>query len=206
MYARSTTVKAKTTSIDAGISYIRDDAMPQVQNISGSIGVSMMVDRTSGRCIVTSAWRSREEMQASWQHVSGFRDRLAQVLGGTAQVDEWEIAVLHRAHRSPEGACIRATWMKVDPGQIDQAIDVYRMGSLPDIENLEGFCSASLLVDRESGRAVSSVTFDSPAAMERNRRQADTMRAAGTKRARAEILEVEEFDLALAHLHVPEAV
>ena len=32
---------------------------------------------------------------------------------------------------------------------------------LPEIQDFEGFCSASLLVDRMSGRAAASVTFDS---------------------------------------------
>ncbi len=87
---------------------------------------------------------------------------------------------------------------------MDRAIDVFRMSSLPAIEELEGFCSASLMVDRSSGRAVSSVTYDSHEAMERNREQAGTVRAAGAQEAGANVLDVGEFELAVAHLRVPE--
>ena len=68
----------------------------------------------------------------------------------------------------------------------------------------DGFCSASLLVDRVSGRAVSTATYDSRHAMHRNREQADAVRSAGSLETGAEVLQVCEFDLALAHLRVPE--
>ena len=99
---------------------------------------------------------------------------------------------------------MRATWTQVEPPQLDRAIDVFKLASLPDIEKLEGFCSASLMVNRASGRAVVSVTYDSPDAMRRNRIEATTVRAAASREAGLEVLDVGEFELAVAHLHVPE--
>lgn len=206
MYARSTTIQAQAPSIDEGIAYVRDEVMPAIQGIEGCVGLSLLVDRQSGRCIATSAWHSMEAMRASEEQLRPIRDRAAEIFGGSPQVEEWEIAVLHRDHRSREGACVRATWLQVEPAQADRAIDLYKMSSLPAMENLEGFCSASLLVDRASGRAVSSVTYDSLDAMERNRGQAETVRAAGAQEAGAQVLDVCEFELAIAHLRVPEMV
>ncbi len=40
---------------------------------------------------------------------------------------------MHRDHRSGEGACVRATWVKVGPDQIDRGIDFYKMTILPAI-------------------------------------------------------------------------
>lgn len=82
--------------------------------------------------------------------------------------EEWEIAAMHREHRAGEGACVRATWVKVDPDQIDGGIDFYKTTILPALEELEGFCSASLLVDRASGRGVAAATFDNAEALETN--------------------------------------
>jgi quinol monooxygenase YgiN len=204
MYARATTIQAQPSSIDDGITHVRDEVMPALMGVEGCVGLSLLVDRDSGRCIATSAWQSEEAMHASAEQVRPIRDRAAALFGGSAQVNEWEIAVLHRNHHSHEGACVRATWMEVDSAQMDGAIDVFRMTSLPAIEELEGFCSASLMVDRSSGRAVSSVTYDSYEAMERNREQAGTVRAAGAKQAGVNVLDVGEFVLAVAHLRVPE--
>jgi hypothetical protein len=143
-------------------------------------------------------------MRATDEELRPIRQRIAESMGGSPTVEEWEIAVLHRDHRSSEGACVRATWVKVDPANLDRSIDVYKLASLPRLEDLAGFCSASLLVDRASGRAVSSVTYDSQEAMDSNRDAAASMRSATTKEAGAEVLDVCEFELAIAHLRVPE--
>jgi heme-degrading monooxygenase HmoA len=204
MYARSTTIRGKVSSIDDGVAHVRDVVMPAIQVVDGFVGLSMIVDRESGRCIITSAWRSVETMRASEDSVKARRDGAAHVLHGTSLVEEWEIAVMHRAHLSREGACVRSTWFQIDPNQVEPAIDVYRFTSLPAIDELEGFCSASLLVDREAGRAVSSVTYDSRGAMERNRTMAGAVRASGSEEAGARVLDVCEFELAIAHLRAPD--
>ena len=75
---------------------------------------------------------------------------------------------------------------------------------LPSLENLDGFCSASFLINRNSGRGVSTATFDSREAMDRNREQAKELRNTRTRELGADIVDVGEFDLAIAHLRVPE--
>ena len=113
---------------------------------------------------------------------------------------------MHREHRAGEGACVQATWVKVDPDQIDGGIDFYKTTILPALEELEGFCSASLLLDRASGRGVAAATFDSLQAMERNKDQLDRIRATGSQEANAEVLDQCDFELAVAHLRVPQMV
>jgi quinol monooxygenase YgiN len=204
VYARSTTVEAQPESIDAGIAYVCDEVMPALEGTHGCIGLSLLVDRESGRCIVTSAWESEEAMRASEEQVAPIRDRAAENFRGSASVARWEIAVMHRDHRSADGACVRATWFKVPNGQMDRAIDLYRESVLPAMEEIEGFCSASLMIDRMSGRAVSSTVFDSSEAMDRSREQARSLRAARLRELGADVIDVGEFELALAHLRVPE--
>jgi len=206
MYARSTTIQALSSSIDAGIEHVRDTVMPALEGIDGCVGMSLLVDRSSGRCIATSSWESDEAMRASEESIRPMRDQAAELFGGSAQVEEWEIAAMHREHRSSEGACVRATWVNVDPDQIDGGIDFYKTTILPALEELEGFCSASLLVDRASGRGVAAATFDNAEAIERNKDQLDRMRATGSEQANAEVLDQCDFELAVAHLRVPEMV
>lgn len=204
MYARSTTIEAQPSSIDAGIAHVRDVVMPALQEVDGYTGLSLLVDRGSGRCIATSAWETQQAVHASADRIRPVRDQAAQAFGGSPTVDEWEIAVLHRHHRS--GAGVRATWLKIRPDQFDRAIKFYRASVLPAIEELEGFCSASLLIDRTSWRAVSSSTFDSLDAMERNGDQARSLRTARLRDLGTDQFDVGEFELALAHLRVPDMV
>jgi len=204
VHAHTTTVLAHPESIDAGIAHIRDEVMPTLLAVDGCVGLSMLVDRSSGRCIVTTAWHSQEAMRAGEEQLWPGRDRAAEILGGRPQVDEWEIVVLHRDHTSNPGACLRTTWVRMYPEQADHFVDVYRMVLLPEILEFGGFCSASLMVDRPSGNAVSSVTFDSHDAMRRTRSLAAVARERGAGEANGEVIEVVEFELALAHLRVPE--
>ena len=206
VYARSATIQTQPSSIDAGIAFIRDEGMPALREMAGCIGVSLLVNRQSGRCIVTTAWETDEARRAGAERMAPMRDRAAEMLGGTANVEQWEIATLHRDHHSPDGAGVLATWVRVPPDQVDQGIEYYKSSVLPRLENLDGFCSASLLVDRASGRAVSSTTFDSVDAMERNRDQITALKATSMPEARAEELDECAFELALAHLRVPELV
>lgn len=204
MYARSTTMDANLSSLDAGITHVRDEVLPALMQLDGFVGLSMMVDRATGRCIATSAWQTEQAMRASAGSVEAVRNRAAEILGGSPMVEEWEIAVMHRDHPTHDGACVRSAWFQADPAQVQDAIDTFTMGALPQIESLPGFCSASFMVDRASGRAVSSVCFESRESMDAGRAQADQIRAAGSAQAKASILEVREFELAVGHLRVPE--
>lgn len=87
---------------------------------------------------------------------------------------------------------------------MQQTIDVYRATILPATEELPGFRSASLFVDRESGRAVTSVTYTDRDALDASREMAMSLRRSAVQENDVEVLEVAEFDLVLAHLRVPE--
>ncbi|OBC00551.1 hypothetical protein A5784_20010 [Mycobacterium sp. 852013-50091_SCH5140682] len=206
MYARSSTIQAQPSNLDVGIAHVRDSVMPALKRIEGCIGLSLLVDRTSCRCIATSSWVSEDAMHASAGTVRPIRDRAAELFGGSSHVAEWEIAAMHREHRASEGAWARLTWVKSNPAQLDRGIDIYKMTILPALEELEGFASASLLVDRASGRGVAAASFDSAEALEQNKPALQRIRAMGSQHANAEILEQRDFELTLAHLRVPELV
>jgi hypothetical protein len=203
MYARSTTMRGRPDVVDDLTAFIRDEVMPTVTRLDGCVGLSLLIDR-DGRCIATSAWDTEAAMHASAERVAGLRERAVVMFGVTADVQEREIAVLHRAHQ--DGACARVTWTRTDPAHLDGVIDAYRESLMPWWEETPGFCSNSLLVNRRDGRCVSTVVFESPEAMAHTRDQFSTLREEFAARMRMDLLEVAEFDLALAHLRVPETV
>ena len=206
MYARSTTIQGAPNQLKNTITYIRDEVMPTMLILDGCIGLSMMVNRQSGRSITTTAWRDQASMSSSEAQVRALRTQASDLAGGTPEVQQWEIAALHRTDEAGEGACVRATWSRCDLDQVQSAIDSYRTTLLSGMEALPGFRSASLLVDREQGLAVSSVTYSDSSAMERSQQGAAALRRSAVKESDLEILEVVEFDLVLAHLRVPETV
>ncbi len=206
MYARSTTMRVRPEAVDDLTAFVRDDVMPMVTQLDGCVGVSALSDRGTGRCIITSAWETQDAMHASAERVRASRERAAERFGATPEVQEWEIAVLHRAHRAGDGACARVTWARTDAAHLDQVTDAYRESLMPWWEETPGFCSNSLMVDRRDGRCASAVVFEDREAMAGTRDQFTTLREEFASRMGMEILEVAEFDLALAHLRVPEPV
>jgi hypothetical protein len=206
MHARSTTVRGRRESVDDGIAYVRDTVMPAVQQMDGCIGLSMLADRMSGRCIVTTAWADAEALRRSADGVAPLRQRAAEIMGGQASVNEWEIAVLHRMHESAEGACTRVIWSRGDPARMDRVIDAFRMSMIARIEDLPGFCSLSLMVDRANGRLATAVNYDDREQMNRAQEQGMALRHQFNSQMGLEATEVAEFDLAVAHLRVPETV
>jgi heme-degrading monooxygenase HmoA len=206
MNARSTTIRGNPQAVDAGVAYVRDKVMPAVMGMDGFVGMSMLADKDSGRCIVTTAWSEPDAMRASADGVRAMRRRAAEIMAGEAEVQEWEIALLHRMHTTHNGACARVIWAEGDPARMDRMIDSFRMAALPRIEELPGFVSVSLLVDRTTGRSATSVTYDSRQSMAEAEKPGMALRQEFSSEVGLRITDVAAFDVALAHLRVPETV
>lgn len=205
VHARTTIIQADPAKIDDGVAHVRDRVLGAVTAMDGSVGMSMLVDRESGRCIATTAWESEAAMRDSAERVIPLRDEAARALGASgSEVDTWELAVVHRDHALPDGAFARVTWLSGDSDTADRAVDIFKMVVLPKVQEFDGFCSASFLINREAGRAVGTVTFDTREQIERTREATARLREAATKEIGATVDEVAEFEVALAHLHVPE--
>ena len=109
----------------------------------------------------------------------------------------------YRRFYAPNNASISIAG-DIDPARADSMIDVFRMTVQPRLEEIPGFCSASLLVDRSMGRASTSVTYESRDALVRSRQMGLALREETTAAMGASVTEAAEFDLVLAHLRVPE--
>jgi heme-degrading monooxygenase HmoA len=207
MHARSTSIRGNPTDLDAGIAYVRDEVLPAIQQTEGFVGLSMLADRESGRCIVATAWVDEQAMRATAGEDRTVQHRLLHTLGGHhADVQEWEIAILHRDRPAGDGAGAQVTWARIAPNHLDDLLDAYRSNLMPKLQELPGFCSVSMLVDRRNSRTVSVTSFETREALELVRKHARSLREQFARAMGARIVDVAEMDLALAHLRVPETV
>jgi heme-degrading monooxygenase HmoA len=205
MYARSTTIQADPQLMDAGIAVVRDEVMPALMTMPGFVGMSMLCDRMSGRCIVTSSWDSEESMHATESAVHDLRARAADAMGGTRpEVAEWEIAMMHRMHGGHDGCVTRVIWGESDPAMADDNMSTMRMAVLPKMEELPGFCSMSLFVNRDTGRSAMATTYDSREQMQQATDQAIAIRQQTMDATGVQVTDLAEFDLVMHHLRVPE--
>jgi len=206
MYARTTTIHADPRRVDDGIVHIHEVA-PALLAMRGCESLSLLVDRASGLCIATAAWADHAAMRATAQSLASTRAQTRGIMGNeTEEVQEWEVALMPSMYDAPEGACARVVWSTVDVHHVDRVLDAYRTTIVPQLEELPGFCSVSLLIHRADGRAASFVTFDTREAMEASRDDARRMRDTFVSAMEVSITDVAEFDLALAYPRVPDLI
>lgn len=206
MYARSSSIQGDPALIDQGISFVRDEVMPTVTGMDGCMGLSLLVDRETGHCIVTTSWTSEDAMRATEGQVSAMRARGGEILGGDVEVREWEIAVMHREHDAREGSWCRVTWLSCPPAEVESTLDFFRDTVMPRMEARDGFCSASMMVDRATGQCCATARFDSREELEATREMTQRMREQRSQESNVVFGEIEECELVIAHLRVPELV
>src|SRR4051795_7310425 len=115
MHARSTTFRGDPGAIADGIAHVQDEVLPAVRQMDGCIGLSMLVDRHTGRCIVTTSWDDAAAMHRSAEAIRTIRQKAVSSVHGVeseTEVVEWEVGVLHRVHTAPERAAGRVIWTK----------------------------------------------------------------------------------------------
>jgi hypothetical protein len=207
MYARTTTVRGNPTAVEQVVTMVRDEVLPATTQLEGCTGLSLLAAARTGRCIMTTGWETEPDMRASADTTRDIRARIGRTLGAVPVVAQWEVAVMHRAAQAGEHACCRVTWVALrDPAAVDEDIATFRMAMLPRIEELVGFSSASLMVDRVSGRAVAAVNYVDREAMRTAGQRADALQAEYARSMGGRITEVAELDLVVAHLRIPETV
>ena len=198
MHARSIIFLGKPANLDAGIAFVKNEVGPMLDQIDGCRGLSLLADRGTGQCIATSSWDSEAAMLASNEKLRPVRDRGRDVFGGSMQVDEWAITLMHRTHH---GESCRVSWLQ---GEADVLTKTFRLGILPQLEQTRGFCSASLLVNRSSGLGCVTTGWKTRAEMQAAGPATDEISSRAMAEAGCEVLEVHAFDLVYAHLHVPQ--
>jgi quinol monooxygenase YgiN len=206
MYARSTTIHGDRGSVDAATAYVRDEVMPAVRSMDGCVGLSMLADRDTGHCIVTTSWQDEAAMRASADGVRSSAERTAEILGGPPELQEWEIAAMHRVLEAHKGSRARVTWLRTDPDAVDRAVDAVRLSLMPKLDDLPGFCSVSAMVRRGDGLTVAAISYDSRAHLEQASEGAREFREEFAPARGIEVVDTAEFDVAIAHLRIPETI
>jgi hypothetical protein len=204
VHIRSTSLDSEPGRLDVGIAFVREQLLPMLDSMAGSLGATMLANRATGRTITSTMWGTRSALEASAEQLGELRAEAAAVLGGVPVVDEWELAELYRARPPADGFATRSTRLEYDPGDAEQLVDIFRTTAVPALSLLDGFASAALLIDLDRGTGVTLVTFIDRQSMEDSRRASAEIRRTTVEKAHALATEVIEADLVVSALHVPD--
>ena len=96
--ARVSTLEGSAEAIDEGMSFIKEQIVPEARELTGWRGIIVLVDRTTGRTKTITLWDGPESLRASEDRANELRKQAAQAMDETVVgVDRYEVAL----HESP---------------------------------------------------------------------------------------------------------
>jgi len=102
MYARVSTLEGPPDKMDDGTRHVREQVLPQLQQMDGFEGFVALTDRHSGKMLAVALWESEEALRATEEAVSSVRSGVAEAVGGTvAGVERYEVAVFEVPSAGP---------------------------------------------------------------------------------------------------------
>ena len=200
---RVTTVQGDAAAIEDVLGLVEERVLPLVTADAGSRGAAVFADRENGRVVATTAWISEQARAASNTALAPLRAEAERLMKGTMHVSEWEIAVNETVVEPAPGCWMRATAIAGDPAQLRDGISDYQAKVIPALRSVPGFCGATLLVDRSSGRAIGSTVWDSHASLVASRTIAGGLRTNVASETGVQVTGVSEYELLLAALRPP---
>src|SRR6266516_6271124 len=195
MYARMNMLAGDPARLEEGARYLEGTVRPHVEAQPGSRGLAFLTNAALGLCVIASYWDSADAMTASEQAVQVSRKEMTELMRGTVTVEHYEVPVFVRRSRPAAGAGVRMVRAEGSPASLDAAIDEFRNTAIPELMDMPGICSAQLLADRATGRAIVITAWEDAAAMAAARAAAARLRANVIAVTHAQIRSVEEYRL-----------
>jgi heme-degrading monooxygenase HmoA len=95
MHARLSTLQLDPSRVDEAIAQLEERDVPALRALDGFKGLTVLVDRSSGKVVGTSYWASKEHMDAAEEAGEEARGRAAETGGasGSPQVERFEVAL-----------------------------------------------------------------------------------------------------------------
>ena len=102
IYARLTTIEGSPDKMDDASHHVREQTLPQLQQMDGFKGFAALADRHSGKVLGVAFWESEEALRATEEAVSSVRSGAAEAGGGTvAGVEQYEVFVFEAPSTGP---------------------------------------------------------------------------------------------------------
>jgi hypothetical protein len=162
LHIRLTRIAAESPALDDCIAYIESEARWAVEFRPGSLGISVLADRTEGAALFGSVWVSWEAMSATEETEAPLRAELAKRAGTPVTVCDYQIpisVIFDHALLLLGGQAVRLTRIQVKPSQVDDVIEVAGDQVVPPLSEAPGFRAALLFADPASGRMISETIW-----------------------------------------------
>jgi heme-degrading monooxygenase HmoA len=168
--------------IDAVVSFVRDEAKPQLQQQHGFRGMTVSADRSARVVGVLSIWDTDADLRASDGVATKVRGEGVAAFGGEATVETFEQTVAEVATPPGPDSRLQIRRISMDPSRVEDNIAFFKSTVLPDIKAQPGFQAVRQLIDRATGHGIVGTTWADMASLEAAAAHADEQRQRATDR------------------------
>jgi heme-degrading monooxygenase HmoA len=169
-------------NINDGVSFVRDNAVPILQEQKGYRGVTASADRDGGVLGVLSLWETEADRDASFGPLAELRQQGLDVVGGELTVESFEQLVEEMASPPTVGSALMVTRISMDPAKIDENLGFFKSEVVPRISAAPGFLALRNMIDRKSGRGIVGSAWADQEAMKNAAAQGQARRDEGRAR------------------------
>jgi len=169
-------------NIDDGVAFVRDTAVPILQEQKGYRGITASADRDGSVLGVLSMWETEAAREASFGRLAELRQRGLDVVGGELTVDSFEQLVEEMAAPPTVGSALMVTRISMDPSKVDENLAFFKGEIVPRISAAPGFLALRNMIDRKTGRGIVGSAWADQDAMKNAAAQAQARRDEGRAR------------------------
>jgi heme-degrading monooxygenase HmoA len=154
------------TNIDAGVEYLRNEAIPVLNAQRGYRGVSASADRPGALFGILSLWDTEADRAASDSALGKAREEALELVGGSLSIENLEEVASAVTKPPGPGCALFVSRVSMDPASVEDNISFFKDQVMPQMQAAPGFCALRNMIDRESGRAVVGTIFEDRASLD----------------------------------------
>jgi heme-degrading monooxygenase HmoA len=167
MYARVVTGQYQSAGkLEEGLQIYRDSIIPAARQTQGFKGALGLADRGAGKAIAINLRETAADMQAT--EASGFLQeqfaKAAHLFVGTPTVEVYEVSI-QEMQQGVAGTYARVLTTTVQPGKMDEGMQIVRDSALPTARQQPGFKGGLWLSDHSTGKIISITLWATEADM-----------------------------------------
>lgn len=197
LHAGLSLITVNPLRLGESVKHIETEVGPQVERLSGSLGLSLHVNSDLGLAVLETFWVSDDTLRAGERVIAPRKDEAVRRATGTITVEHCAVPVFEQEAPAAAGAGVRLTRIDVAPKRVEDAIEVFGDTTVPWLADTKGFCRTLYLVDRNSGRSVSETVWHDARALAGSRSAAAAIRAEVVSATGGVIRAVEEYSLVI---------
>ena len=163
MFTRAVTFSG-VNDVEAGLTYVRDEAVPQLAQQKGFRGLTASVDRTNGVFGVLSLWETEADREASESSMGKARTEAQKLAGGEFTVERFEELLVDMVRPPEVGDALLLRRISMAPPTIDENLAYFHDQILPEVKSYAGFCGMRYMINRQTGLGMVGMVWTDAAA------------------------------------------